>query len=87
MNNNNKSDFHYVYILKSIKYPEHYYTGLTSDLNQRLNEHNRGICDFSNKSRPWEIDTAIAFKSRDKAAAFEKYLKSHSGRAFAKKHF
>jgi hypothetical protein len=37
--------------------------------------------------RPWQIETAIAFRSREKAAAFEKYLKSHSGRAFASKHF
>ena len=34
-----------------------------------------------------QIETAIAFRSKEKASAFEKYLKSHSGRAFAKKHF
>jgi hypothetical protein len=30
---------------------------------------------------------AFAFTEKEKALAFEKYLKSHSGRAFAKKHF
>jgi hypothetical protein len=34
---------------------------------------------------PWKIKTAIAFKDNDKAIEFEKYLKSQSGRAFAKK--
>jgi len=39
------------------------------------------------KYRPWILETAIAFRSKDKAYAFEAYLKSHSGRAFATKHF
>ncbi len=30
---------------------------------------------------------AIGFRERDKAATFERYLKTHSGRAFSKKHF
>ncbi|MGB2938555.1 MAG: GIY-YIG nuclease family protein, partial [Phycisphaerae bacterium] len=41
----------------------------------------------TSKFRPWQIETAVAFRSKGKAVAFEQYLKSHSGRAFAKKHF
>ena len=34
---------------------------------------------------PWTIKTYIAFSDEKQAFAFEKYLKSPSGRAFAKK--
>jgi putative endonuclease len=37
--------------------------------------------------RPWRLRTYIAFSDEKCARAFEKYLKSGSGRAFAKKHF
>jgi hypothetical protein len=36
-------------------------------------------------SKPWRLVTYIAFSDEKKAVAFEKYLKSHSGRAFANK--
>ena len=80
-------DFHYVYILVSETDPSRHYTGLTDDLHARLNAHNTGKCGHTSKFRPWQIETAIAFRTREKAAAFEGYLKSHSGRAFASKHF
>jgi putative endonuclease len=52
-----------------------------------LKAHNSGQVPHTAKYRPWKIEAAIAFQSRKKAAAFEKYLKSHSGRAFASNHF
>jgi len=79
--------FHYVYILQSEKAPQRFYTGFTENLESRLKAHNSGQVSHTSKYRPWKIETAIAFRSRKKAAAFEKYLKSHSGRAFASKHF
>jgi len=79
--------FHYVYILSSDVDPSRHYTGLTEDLAARLKVHNSGQVPHTAKYRPWKTETAIAFRSRKKAAAFEKYLKSHSGRAFASKHF
>jgi predicted GIY-YIG superfamily endonuclease len=33
---------HYVYILQSIDQPEHFYVGITTDLNRRLTQHNNG---------------------------------------------
>jgi predicted GIY-YIG superfamily endonuclease len=75
--------FTYVYILLSEKDPTHRYTGLTDDLEARLKSHNQGNNPHTSRYRPWQIETAIAFRSREKAAAFEKYLKSHSGRAFS----
>ena len=78
--------FHYVYILISEKDPARHYTGLTADLDQRLQYHNAGKCKHTSKHIPWQIDTAISFRSREKAAAFETYLKSGSGRSFQKMH-
>ncbi len=79
--------FHYVYILISELDPTRHYTGLTQNLETRLKAHNNGQVSHTSKFKPWRIETAIAFQSREKATAFEKYLKSHSGRAFAVKHF
>lgn len=78
---------HYVYILTSENEPERHYTGLTDDLGKRLAAHNSGQCAPTSKYWPWRVETAIAFRSREKAAEFERYLKSHSGRAFASKRF
>ncbi len=77
--------FRYVYILRSKKYPDRHYTGLTDTLEKRLCEHNQGKCSHTAKFVPWEVKTAIAFADFQKAVDFEKYLKSASGKAFAKK--
>ena len=79
--------FHYVYILVSEADKLRHYTGLTQDLAARLKSHNQGQVPHTAKYCPWRIETTIAFRSREKAANFEKYLKSHSGRAFAAKRF
>jgi predicted GIY-YIG superfamily endonuclease len=78
--------FHYVYILQTVADSEHFYVGLTEDLHERLRKHNAGEVRHTSKFRPWIIKTAIAFQDAARAIEFEKYLKSGSGRAFAKKH-
>lgn len=78
-------NFTYVYILRSRKHPDRYYTGITDNLEARLRQHNDGCCDYTRAHRPWGIKTAIAFTDRNQARAFELYLKTPSGRAFAKK--
>jgi putative endonuclease len=75
----------YVYILQCIAEPDRHYTGVTENLRERLKEHNSGKVPHTSKFKPWRLDTYIAFTNPDRAYAFEKYLKSHSGRAFAKK--
>ncbi|MBC2603437.1 GIY-YIG nuclease family protein [Puniceicoccus vermicola] len=81
------SDFTYVYILRSTSAKDAHYTGCTNDLDARLQKHNEGGVPHTAKYRPWIVETAIRFRDPAKARAFEKYLKSGSGRAFAKKHF
>jgi len=77
--------FYYTYILQSEKYPERFYTGFTENLESRLKSHNLGHNPYTSKYRPWRIKTTVAFTARQKALDFEVYLKSPSGRAFAKK--
>jgi predicted GIY-YIG superfamily endonuclease len=75
----------FYYILRSLVRSEKFYVGFTEDLKQRLSDHNAGKVTHTSKFCPWEIKTAIAFKDEAKTQAFEKYLKSPSGRAFSKK--
>ncbi len=79
--------FYYVYILQSEVDQKRFYTGFTENLDSRLKTHNAGTVPHTSKYKPWSIKTAIAFNDRQKALNFEKYLKSPSGRAFAKKRF
>ena len=79
--------FLYVYLLQSLVEPESFYTGLTRQLAARLDCHNRGAVSSTVRHRPWQIRVAVAFRDPALATRFERYLKSGSGRAFAKRHF
>jgi putative endonuclease len=74
----------YVYILESLD-GQHFYVGATADLKARLYKHNAGEVTHTAKFRPWQIKSYFAFTDEAKAWAFERYLKTASGRAFAKK--
>jgi predicted GIY-YIG superfamily endonuclease len=76
----------FVYILKSEKHRDRYYTGLTSDVASRLLDHNAGNCKHTPSGRPWQEVVSIHFSEEPKAIAFERYLKSGSGCAFAERH-
>jgi len=75
----------YVYILESISNPERFYTGLTKNIEARLKKPNEGLVRSTASNKPWRVKTYLAFSNDDQAVAFEAYLKSGSGRAFAKK--
>ena len=75
----------YVYLLESVSYSKKRYIGLTDDLNRRFKEHNAGKSPHTSKYKPWKIVLAIRFSDDQKADAFEKYLKTGSGHAFAKR--
>ncbi|CCE00579.1 GIY-YIG nuclease family protein [Bradyrhizobium sp. STM 3809] len=74
----------FVYILESLD-GEHFYAGSTDDVPARLTKHNAGEVPHTSKFRPWRLKTYVAFNGAKLAFAFERYLKSGSGRAFAKK--
>lgn len=75
-----------VYILKNSDNPPHYYTGATADLRHRLEAHNAGRCSYTAKHRPWVVDVFVEFADEKRARQFERYLKSGSGVAFARRH-
>ena len=79
--------FYYVYLLVDVATETHRYTGVTEDLTARLTKHNAGEVPHTSKFKPWKVESYFAFETKEKAAAFEAYLKTGSGHAFAKRHF
>jgi putative endonuclease len=76
-----------VYVLRSLKDPERHYVGLTSDIAAQLASHNAGESPQTMRQRPWQVVVLVQFVDDQRAVEFEKFLKSRSGRAFAKRHF
>ena len=75
----------YVYLLKSELFAGKRYVGVTSNLKLRLADHNAGKSPHTSKYLPWKLVTYIAFSDDRKGETFERYLKSGSGHAFARK--
>jgi len=75
----------FVYILVCIADPTRHYVGLTDDVQARLASHNARKVAHTSKYAPWRLSTFIGFTDHARAVAFERYLKSRSGRAFSKK--
>jgi predicted GIY-YIG superfamily endonuclease len=76
-----------VYIIRSETDPSRHYVGITRDVRSRLDWHNAGPSGHTVSYRPWSLVVSMEFPTESEAARFEKYLKSGSGRAFAKRHF
>ena len=75
----------YAYILQSEKDPSVFYHGFTADVRQRLAVHNSGDNPSTRAMRPWALVWYGAFASEELAHDFERYLKTASGKAFARK--
>ncbi len=69
---------HYVYILRSQPSPLKLYIGLTQDVERRVQQHNRGDTPYTRTDAPWELEAYVAFKNRQVAEDFERYLKAGS---------
>lgn len=76
---------HYAYILQSISHPEKFYYGNTADLKKRLAVHNAGGNVSTSNCRPWTLAWYGGFQCKQTAVNFERYLKTASGKAFARK--
>ena len=76
----------FVYILKNSATPPRYYTGITSNVEERIACHNRGGSPHTATGIPWVIDVVIEFADERRAMAFERYLKSGSGVEFSRRH-
>jgi predicted GIY-YIG superfamily endonuclease len=77
----------FVYILRSVNNPDRRYIGLAADVSTRLQTHNAGRNPSTVRWKPWLVDVCVEFRTEQMAIRFEKYLKSGSGHAFAKRHF
>ena len=77
----------YVYLIKSLNFPDQKYIGCTDNLSERLKTHNSGGSIHTRPYRPWKLVMFLGFEHKQSAYEFEKYLKSGSGRAFASKRF
>jgi putative endonuclease len=77
----------FVYILRSESDSNRRYIGIANDVDARLEWHNTGPCGYTTAHRPWSIAVSIEFPTEQQAIEFERYLKSGSGRAFAKTTF
>lgn len=70
----------YVYLIMD-KLNGSFYTGMTSNLRQRLAEHKRGKTQTTAKMDVLELVFFEAFKSKIDAIRREKYLKTSKGRS------
>lgn len=76
-----------VYLIKSLSFPDQTYVGYTENLESRMLKHNSGGSPHTAKFMPWKLVVHIQLIDEKKAIELEKYLKSQSGRAFAKNVF
>lgn len=74
----------YTYVLRSQK-NSLIYTGFTTDLKKRVQEHNKGQSFATKPYVPWKLIYYSAFETENLAKEFEVYLKSGSGKAFLNK--
>ena len=81
------ADKHFVYVLRNADPNPRFYVGLTSDVRRRMEDHNAGRCPHTARYRPWQLHVVIEFPDEPRAVRFERYLKSGSGRALARRHF
>ncbi|MCB0735273.1 MAG: GIY-YIG nuclease family protein [Flavobacteriales bacterium] len=61
------------------------YTGCSSNLAKRLNDHQNGRVKYTKSLQPIELICVLYFNDRNLAYKFEKYMKSGSGRAFRRR--
>ena len=68
---------HYVYILQSMK-NKSLYIGCTSDLNKRVQEHNKGESFHTKKYMPWRLVYFEGYCTKVDAYSREQSLKLHA---------
>ena len=63
------------------------YVGSTNDLHRRVKSHDIGDVQSTKAYLPVKLTTYVAVETETKAREMEKYFKSGSGKAFARKRF
>lgn len=67
--------------------PARDYVGITGNVPDKLEWHNAGPSGHTISHRPWSVVVSLEFADERTAIRFERYLKSGSGRAVARRHF
>jgi putative endonuclease len=75
-----------VYVLYSHKDKKHY-TGLSTDISNRLEQHNSGKVKSTCSRRPLSVIYSEVVGTLTDARKREQYLKSAAGRRFLKEYF
>ena len=70
---------YFVYVLINTSTRKHY-TGFTSDLTQRVGQHNSGITKSTKNRGIWELLYSERFATRSEAMRRERFLKTGQGR-------
>ena len=70
-----------VYIIYSEKL-DRFYTGYTTDLAKRLQEHNSGISNFTAKASDWKLMYTETFQTREEAQFRERQIKNKKSRKY-----
>jgi predicted GIY-YIG superfamily endonuclease len=63
------------------------YVGSTPDLKRRFHSHQMGQVISTKPNLPASLKSYVAVENESTARALERYFKSGSGKAFAKKRF
>ncbi len=75
---------YYVYILQDQN--KKLYVGYSNDLKRRLQEHVTKTVETTKKYTKPELVWYCAFKEKQRALKFERYLKVGSGHVFVRRH-
>lgn len=78
-----ETTMHYVYIIQSQTNGK-WYTGFTSDLRKRFNQHNQNLSSYTKGRGPFALIYYEACVNKLDAMAREKYLKSGMGKRYLK---
>jgi len=73
--------YYYAYVLISEK-DNNLYTGYTSDLRKRVEEHNKGLVVSTKNRRPLRLIYFEGCLNQQDATRREKYLKSGNGKIY-----
>jgi len=70
---------YFVYVLRSLSTGRHY-VGCTSDITQRVGQHNDGVTKSTRGRGAWKLVYQESFATRGEAMRRERYLKTGKGR-------
>jgi putative endonuclease len=72
-----------MYIIYSEKI-DHYYTGITDDIEWRLERHNQGWGRYTKRGIPWKIVYIEEFETKSAALKREREIKARKSKTYIK---